>query len=101
MAVLLLTPLHLLVRPGSIVRRIVDLRGQRVATGPPGSATAVTSGILMRAFGTGPADVRAETLPFNEAARRLVAGTLDAAFVRAGPTRRNRSRSRPAPARPS
>jgi TRAP transporter TAXI family solute receptor len=83
-AVLQLTPLHVLVRPGLRVRDIGDLRGRRVGIGPPGSGTAFTSGILMRAFGVGTGDVAAETLPFNDASRRLVAGTLDAAFVSAG-----------------
>jgi TRAP transporter TAXI family solute receptor len=83
-AVLQLTPLHLLARPGLAVGGIPDLRGRRVGTGPPGSGTAVTSEILMRGFGLGPGDLRAEALPFNDAARRLVAGTLDAAFVSAG-----------------
>jgi len=43
-----------------------------------------TSDILMRGFGVTPDQVAAEALPFNDAARRLVAGTLDAAFVSAG-----------------
>jgi TRAP transporter TAXI family solute receptor len=83
-AVLQLTPLHLLARSGLAIRGIADLRGRRVATGPPGSGTAVTSEILMRGFGLGPEQVRAEALPFNDAARRLGDGTLDAAFVSAG-----------------
>lgn len=83
-AVMQLTPLHLLVRPGLAVRTIGGLRGLRVGTGPPGSGTELTAGILMRAFGIPPNEVKAETLPFNEASRRLVAATLDAAFVSAG-----------------
>lgn len=83
-AVLQLTPLHLLVRSGSGVNNIGDLRGHRVGTGPPGSGTALTSELLMRAFGILPQQVSGETLPFNEAAHRLVAGTLDATFVNAG-----------------
>ena len=83
-AVLQLTPLHLLARAGLDIRGLGDLRRRRVGTGPPGSGTAVTSEILMRGFGIGPGDVAAEALPFNDAARRLVAGTLDAAFVSAG-----------------
>ena len=80
-AVLQLTPLHLLVRRGAGISSVTDLRGKRVGTGPPGSGTALTSGILLRAYGLRGPDVLAETLPFNEAAHRLVAGTLDAAFV--------------------
>ena len=83
-AVLQLTPLHLLARPGLEVRSIRDLRGRRVGTGPPGSGTALTSDILLRGFGVPPTAISAEALPFNDAARRLVDGTLDAAFVSAG-----------------
>ncbi|MGE4085388.1 MAG: TAXI family TRAP transporter solute-binding subunit [Vicinamibacterales bacterium] len=83
-AVLQLTPLHLLARAGLDLRSIAELRGRRVGTGPPGSGTALTSDILMRGFGVTPDQVAAEALPFNDAARRLVAGTLDAAFVSAG-----------------
>jgi uncharacterized protein len=84
LAVLQLTPLHLLARPGLDVRSIRDLRGKRVGTGPPGSGTALTSDILMRGFGLAPEATIPEALPFNDAARRLAAGTLDAAFVSAG-----------------
>ena len=83
-AVLQLTPLHLVVRPGLTMPTIGGLRGLRVGVGPPGSGTELTAGILMRAFRIPSTAVKAETLPFNEAARRLVAGTLDAAFVSAG-----------------
>lgn len=83
-AVLQLTPLHVLVRKGLRVKDIRDLWGKRIGSGPPGSGTAFTSGILMQAFGVGAGDVAAEPLPFNEASQRLVDGTLDAAFVSAG-----------------
>jgi uncharacterized protein len=80
-AVLQLTPLHLVVSPRSSIRRIADLRGQQVGVGPPGSGTALTASLVLSAFGIGAGEVRAELLPFNAAASRLVAGTLDAMFV--------------------
>jgi TRAP transporter TAXI family solute receptor len=83
-AVLQLTPVQVVVRSDSGIKAIQHLRGRRVATGPPGSGTALTSELLMRAFGIQPHQVEIETLPFNEATRRLVAGTLDATFVSAG-----------------
>jgi TRAP transporter TAXI family solute receptor len=82
-AVLQVTPLHVLVRSGLTVTSIRDLRGHRVGMGPPGSGTALTSELLMRAFGIQSHEIRAETLSSNEAAVRLAAGTLDAAFVNA------------------
>lgn len=80
-AVLQLTPLHLVVREGAQITRIGDLRGRRVALGPPGSGTALTASLVLHAFGITEDQVVGEALVFNEAARRLVAGTLDAMFV--------------------
>lgn len=79
-AVLQLTPVHLVVRAQSSIARISDLRGRRVGVGPPGSGTALTAGLVLEAFGIGPAAVHMELLPFNAAAVRLVNGTLDAMF---------------------
>lgn len=83
-AVLHLTPLQVVVRPGTSINRISDLQGRRVGLGPPGSGTALTATLVLDAFGIGAGEVSAEALLFNEAARRLVAGTLDAMFVNAG-----------------
>lgn len=83
MAVLQLTPLHIVVRGGSTINDIAGLRGRRVGLGPPGSGTALTASMVLQAFGIGTGDVRAESLRFNEASTRLIAGTLDAMFVNA------------------
>jgi len=77
-AVLELTPLHLVVRSG--ITSVRDLRGRRVALGPPGSGTALTAEIVLRAFGIRLSDIHTEAMQFDEAARRLVAGRLDAMF---------------------
>jgi TRAP transporter TAXI family solute receptor len=77
-AVLELTPLHLVVRPG--ITSVRDLRGRRVAVGPPGSGTALTAEIVLRAFDIKLSDIHTEALQFDVAARRLVAGHLDAMF---------------------
>lgn len=80
-AVLQLTPLHFLVRPGVGITRLEDLRGRRVALGPVGSGTALTSSIVVRAFGIDPEGLHMERRPFNDATRRLLDGAIDAAFV--------------------
>ncbi len=80
-AVLQLTPLHLVARAGANIHDIADLRGRRVGVGPPGSGTALTAELVLKEFGFGPDAFHAEFLKFNEAAARLVAGTLDAMFV--------------------
>jgi TRAP transporter TAXI family solute receptor len=83
-AVLQLTPLHLVVRGGSAIHDVSELRGRRVGLGPPGSGTALTAGLVLDAHGVGPGVFDGQTLRFNEAAGRLMAGTLDAMFVNAG-----------------
>src|SRR6185295_8868389 len=79
-AVLQLTPVHLAVSARSGIRRIDDLRGRRVGLGPPGSGTALTVGLILRAFGVPLESVHTEALGFNEAAQRLRDGRLDAMF---------------------
>jgi uncharacterized protein len=79
-AVLQLTPVQLVVRRDPHIRKVADLRGRRIGVGPPGSGTALTAGLVLEAFGIPASAVHAETLQFNDAADRLVRGTLDAMF---------------------
>jgi TRAP transporter TAXI family solute receptor len=82
-AVLQLTPLHLVASGTSTIHQVRDLRGRRIGLGPPGSGTALTAGLVLDAFGLGPGEYAPELLRFDDAAARLVAGTLDAIFVNA------------------
>jgi TRAP transporter TAXI family solute receptor len=79
-AVLQIPAVHLVVRPGSGISGIADLRGRRVGIGPPGSGTALTVELLLGAFGLSRADLRADTKPFDDAAREMIQGNLDAMF---------------------
>jgi uncharacterized protein len=79
-AVLQLTPLHFVVRAGSGITTIADLRNRRVSMGPPGTGTSLIVQLLLEAFGVPLSTVHVEPLQFNEAAGRLVEGTLDAMF---------------------
>jgi uncharacterized protein len=79
-AVLQVAPIALVVRPGLAIRSPSDLRGRSVGVGPEGSGTAVTAGLLLQAFGLTAKDVRVETSGFQEAATKLLNGTLDAMF---------------------
>jgi TRAP transporter TAXI family solute receptor len=83
-AVLELTSLHLVVRSNARINDITDLRGRTIGIGPTGSGTALTSGLVLRAHGIDDDEIDTVELPWNEAARRLVDGTLDAALVNAG-----------------
>jgi TRAP transporter TAXI family solute receptor len=79
-AVLQLTPVHLVVARDSRIREVSQLRGRRIGVGPPGSGTALTAGLILQAYGIADTAVRVELLQFNDAADRLVNGTLDAMF---------------------
>lgn len=78
------TAIHVLIRPDSGIASIDQLRGRRVALGPTGSGTAITSRVLLEAFGVPITEVRGQYLPFLESANGVVRGELDAAFVSAG-----------------
>jgi TRAP transporter TAXI family solute receptor len=80
LAVLHPSAVHVLVPAGSPVHSIAELRG-RIGVGPSGSGTAVTSALLLNAFGVRPDLVTNKALPFITAADALSTGGLDAAFV--------------------
>lgn len=80
-AVLELTPVHLVVRRDRAITDAASLRGRRVAVGPAGSGSALTAQIVLKALGIEMDDIRVEALRYNEAAARLGAGTIDALFV--------------------
>jgi TRAP transporter TAXI family solute receptor len=79
-AVLQLSPISLTVRAGAGITSPADMRGKIIGVGPPGSATAVTAKLILHAFGLDPPLVQIETLAFQEAATRLLDGTVDAMF---------------------
>ena len=80
MAVLHPSAVHVLVPAGSTAQSIADLRG-RIGVGPAGSGTAVTSALLLNAFGVPQSDITNLFLPFITASQALATGDLDAAFV--------------------
>ena len=84
-AVLQSVPLRLFVRADSGIRRLDDLRGRRVGIGLQGSSVRFTSEIVLRAFGIDLETLQAESLRSDQAAERLLAGSLDAMFVGSAP----------------
>ena len=81
MAVVNLNTLHLVVAKGVPLGAIRDLKGLRVALGPPGSATALIAELLLEAHGIHVADVRSKQLAYVETAELLTRGEMDAAFM--------------------
>jgi uncharacterized protein len=79
-AVLQVTPVALVVRADLPVRSPGDLRGRRVGLGPSGSGTVLTADLILKAYGLDSTAVHMETIGFQEAATRLLEGTLDAMF---------------------
>jgi hypothetical protein len=79
-AVLQLTPISLVARADAPIKGPGDLRGRRVAVGPTGSGTALTATLILHAFGLDPPAVHVEAISFQEAATRVLAGTVDAMF---------------------
>jgi uncharacterized protein len=79
-AVLQVTPIALVVRPGLQVRSPQDLRGRSVGVGPEGSGTAVTASLILRAYGLDENELHIETIGFQEGVTKLLSGKLDAMF---------------------
>jgi TRAP transporter TAXI family solute receptor len=70
-----------IVRAGSKLASIAAFRGSHVALGPKGRGTELAAKMLLGAFGLTTLDVHPEFMPYEEASRRLVRGSLDAAFM--------------------
>jgi len=80
LAVLHPSAVHVLVPANSKAQSVADLRG-RIGVGPAGSGTAVTSALLLNAFGVSPKQITNLSLPFITASDALSTGGLEAAFV--------------------
>jgi TRAP transporter TAXI family solute receptor len=79
-AVLQVTPVVLVVRPGLHIQGPQGLRGRRIGVGPEGSGTAVTASLILGAFGLGPNDLEVVSIGFEEGVTKLLSGDLDAMF---------------------
>lgn len=75
---------HVMIAPGSGVTSLADLRGKRVAVGPPGSGTEQISRQLLAAHGLGYDDVEEQFLSFAEASAALKDRAIDAATISVG-----------------
>ncbi len=76
---------HLVTSSGSGIKTVPDLKGKRVATGAPGSATEVEALIIMDAAGVKVSDLaKQERLGAAESAQALSQGNIDAYFWTGG-----------------
>lgn len=76
--------IQIVVRRGSEIRSVADLRGKRVSLDEPGSGTLIEARIVLQAFGLSEKDLRPEYLKMGPAADRMKEGALDAFFAVGG-----------------
>jgi uncharacterized protein len=76
---------HAVVKKGSGIQRIADLKGKRISLGAPGSGTAVQAEAVLTSLGIAKGDYRPSFLSFNETADALKNGTIDAGMWSVAP----------------
>ncbi len=75
---------HVVVKKGSGIKSVADLKGKRVALDEPGSGTLVNARAILLAYGLKEADIKPEYIKPNQAADKLKDGSLDAFFFTGG-----------------
>lgn len=76
--------LHVVVKKGSGIKSIADLKGKRVALDEPGSGTLINARIVLAAYGVKEADIKPEYIKPNQAGDKMKDGSLDAFFFTGG-----------------
>ncbi len=76
--------IHLVVRKGSGIKSVADLKGKRVSLDEPGSGTLIDATLILGAYGLTEKDVEAEHLKPNAAGDRMRDNALDAFFFVGG-----------------
>jgi len=76
---------QIIAREAAWIRQLADLKGERVAVGPESSGTEVNAAAVLAAAGMSFGDFgEVVHISFEEAKKRLAAGTVDAVFMTAG-----------------
>ena len=75
---------HIVVKKGSGIKTVADLKGKRVALDEPGSGTLVNARIILAAYGIKESDIRPEYIKPNQAGDKMKDGALDAFFFVGG-----------------
>ncbi|KQT10313.1 TAXI family TRAP transporter solute-binding subunit [Ramlibacter sp. Leaf400] len=76
--------IHLVVKKGSNIKSVADLKGKRVALDEPGSGTLINARMVLAAYGVKEADIKPEYIKPNQAGDKLKDGALDAFFFVGG-----------------
>ena len=93
-ALVQLAPLHFLVRKGSPIRDVSDLRGRTVAIGSPGTATSRIALLVLRAYGLGRNSVNIRDEGVVRAFSPVATEASDGAFLLYGQTQSSDGPSR-------
>ena len=75
---------HVVVKKGSGIKSVADLKGKRVALDEPGSGTLVNARAILAAYGLKEADIKPEYIKPNQAGDKMKDGALDAFFFTGG-----------------
>jgi TRAP transporter TAXI family solute receptor len=76
--------IQLVVRKGSGIKSVAELRGRKVSLDEPGSGTLVDARLILAAYGLSEKDLKAEYLRAQQVADSLKDGTVDAFFSVSG-----------------
>jgi uncharacterized protein len=76
--------IHLVVKKGSGIKNVADLKGKRVALDEPGSGTLINARMVLAAYGVKESDIKPEYIKPNQAGDKLKDGALDAFFFVGG-----------------
>jgi len=75
---------HLVVKKGSGIKTVADLKGKRVALDEPGSGTLINARMVLAAWGVKESDIKPDYIKPNQAGDKLKDGSLDAFFFVGG-----------------
>jgi hypothetical protein len=75
---------HVVVKKGSGIKSVADLKGKRVALDEPGSGTLVNARAILAAYGVTEKDIKPEYIKPNQAGDKMKDGSLDAFFFTGG-----------------
>ena len=76
--------IHVVVKKGSGIKSIVDLKGKRVALDEPGSGTLINARLVLAAYGVLESEIKPEYIKPNQAGDKMKDGSLDAFFFTGG-----------------
>lgn len=76
--------IHVVVKKGSGIKSVADLKGKRVALDEPGSGTLINARLVLAAYGVKEADIKPEYIKPNQAGDKMKDGSLDAFFFTGG-----------------